>query len=96
MIDDIATFVERILKSATLVDSLSISAVWALMFGYQAWRNYRIEERVSSDSELRTTMRIKEAETNFLMAKALEKLSDSIERIDVILDERLPRRNTHV
>lgn len=69
---------------------LSAAAVWALMCGYMAWGKNKLEDRIAKEAEKRYELRATEAEANHLLARALEKLADSVERIDIVLTERLP------
>lgn len=90
VLNDLLQFAER-------AGALSASAVLSLVCIYLGWRNNKIEERNNEEADKRTELRIKDAEVNLLTVKAMEKQSDAIERIQIILDERLPgRRRDHV
>ena len=84
---------ENALKFAERAGSLSASAILSLVCFYLGWRNYKMEERHNDEADKRTELRIKDAEVNLLTVKAMEKQSDAVERIQIILDERLPGRN---
>lgn len=93
MDDLISKTFEQVIRHAERLGELSGNAILALACMYLGWRNYTNEKRASDESDKRTELRIKDAEVNLLTAKSLEKLADAVERIDIMLSERLPGRN---
>lgn len=83
----------RTVKLADRAGHLEASSVWAffclILIFYTVWK----ERWYRKDREDSQKIRSDEAATMLLTANALQKLSDASEKLEIVIDERLPRRS---
>lgn len=83
---------DKTIGSARQLGSLDASTIWALLcvllLGYIFWRDKQrhiMEEKWQK-------VRSDEAAAELLAAHALQKIADALEKLETVVDERLPRR----
>lgn len=85
-------FIDPIVKSAESLGGLTPAAIFAFMWLWQAINNVRRDNRDSAMNDKSIEARLAIAQAMQAMAEKTEETSDRVERLEVIVSERLPRK----
>lgn len=85
--------IDPIIKFAEKLASLTPAAIFAFMYLWQLFKEYKRDARESEIGEKSVEARLAISQALARIADMTAESADRIERIEVILDERLARRS---
>lgn len=86
-------YLGRLISDAKELGALDASTIWALVSMALSFYVYRSEKSKKDVVDSWQNIRIEEAKADLVMAQAVERLTNEVAQMKIIISERIPRRD---
>ncbi len=84
--------IKYIFESADRLGALNPASIWALVALAMGWHIYNTGKQSKKNMEEWQKIRISDAQSDYILAQAVQKMADEMAQIKTIMNERLPSR----